>query len=51
MSSRWGLRRGLLSGLLNTTKGVPEVPAVGGLLADIQALFVLWASVSTSLQR
>ena len=51
MDSRWGLGRGLLSGLLNTTSGVPEVPAGGWLLADIRALFILWASVSTSLQN
>ena len=41
MDSRWGLGRGLLSGLLDTTKGVPEVPAEGWLLADIRALFIL----------
>ena len=45
MSLRWGLCRGLLSGLLNTTTGVPKAPA------KALALFTLWASVSTSLQR
>ena len=29
MSSRWGLRRGLLSGLLSTNTGVREVTAGG----------------------
>ena len=29
MDSRWGLGRGLLSGLLNTTSGMPEVPTGG----------------------
>ena len=29
MDSRWGLGRGLLSGLLNTTSGVFEAPAGG----------------------
>ena len=51
MSLRWGLCRGLLSRLLNTTSGVPEVPAGGWPLADALALFTLWASVSASLQR
>ena len=50
MSLRWGLCRGLLSGLLNTTSGVPEVPAGGWPLAEALALFTLWASVSASLQ-
>ena len=50
MDSRWGLGRALLSGLLNTTSGVLEVPAGGWPLAEILALFILWASVSTSLQ-
>ena len=50
MNLRWGLCRGLLSGLLNTTSGVLEVPAGGWPLAEILALFILWASVSTSQQ-
>ena len=50
MDSRWGLGRGLLSGLLNTTSGVLEVPAGGWPLVEILALFALWASVSTSLR-
>ena len=50
MDSRWGLGWGLLSGLLNTTSGVLEVPARGWPLAEILALFIRWASVSTSLQ-
>ena len=50
MDSRWGLGRGLLSGLVDTTSGVPEVPARGWPLAEVLALFTLWASVSTSLQ-
>ena len=41
---------GLLSGLLDTTSGVPEVPAGGWPLAKVLVLFILWASVSTSLQ-
>ena len=51
MSLRWGLCRGLLSGLLNTTSGVPEVPAGGWPPAEARALFTFWASVSASLQR
>ena len=51
MDSRWGLGRGLLSGLLNTTSGVPEAPAGGWPLVEVLALFTLWASVSTSLQN
>ena len=50
MSLRWGLCRGLLSGLLNTTSGVPEVPAGGWPLAEALDLFTLCASVSASLQ-
>ena len=50
MDSRWGLGWGLLSGLLDTTSGVLEVPAGGWPLTKILALFILWASVSTSLQ-
>ena len=50
MDSRWGLGWGLLSGLLNTTSGVPEAPVGGWLLTDVRDLFILWASVSTSLQ-
>ena len=46
---RWGLGWGLLSGLLDTASGVLEVPAGGWPLAEILALFILWASVSTSL--
>ena len=47
---RWGLGWGLLSGLLDTTSGVLEVPTGGWPLAKVLALFILWASVSTSLQ-
>ena len=50
VDSRWGLGWGLLSGLLDTTSGVLEVPAGGWPLAEILALFILWASVSTSLE-
>ena len=50
VDSRWGLGWGLLSWLLDTTSGVLEVPAVGWPLAEVLALFILWASVSTSLQ-
>ena len=50
MSLRWGLCLGLLSGLLNTTSGVPEPLAGGWPLAEALALFTLWASVSASLQ-
>ena len=46
----WGLGWGLLSRLLDTTSGVLEVPAGGWPLAEILALSILWASVSTSLQ-
>ena len=38
---RWGLRRGLLSGLLSTTSGVFDGPARGWLLAEVLALFTL----------
>ena len=38
---RWGLRRGLLSGLLSTTSGVFEAPAGGWLLTEVLALFTL----------
>ena len=48
---RWGLRRGLLSGLLSTTSGVFEAPAGGWLLAEVLALFTLWANVSVSLRK
>ena len=51
MNLRWGLCRGLLSVLLNTTSGVPEALAGGGPLAEALVLFTLWASVSASLQR
>ena len=47
----WGLARGLLSGLLNTTSGALEVLAGGWLPAKVLAHFTLWASVSASLQR
>ena len=50
MNLRWGLRRGLLSGLLNITSGALEVPAGGWPPAKVLALFTLWASVSASLQ-
>ena len=39
---RWGLRRGLLSGLLSTTSGVFEAPAGGWMLAEVLALFTLF---------
>jgi hypothetical protein len=51
MNLRWGLCRGLLSGLLNTTSGVSAAPAGGWPPAEALALFALWASVSVSLQR
>ena len=51
MDLRWGLRRGLLSGLLTTTSGALEVPAGGWPPAEDLALFNLWSSVSTSLQK
>ena len=51
MNLRWGLCRGLLSGLLNTTSGAPEVPTGGWPPAETLALFTLWVSVSTFLQR
>ena len=52
MDSRWGLRRGLLSGLLSTNTGVREVPAGGLLPVEALVLFAtLWASVSVSLWR
>ena len=45
MNTRWGLRLGLLSGLLSTTSGVPEVPAGGWPPVEALALFAtLWAS-------
>ena len=51
MNLRWGLCRGLLSRLLNTTNGAPEVRTGGWPPAETLALFTLWASVSTSLER
>ena len=51
MDLRWGLCRGLLSGLLTTTSCALEVSAGGWPPAEDLALFTLWASVSTSLQR
>ena len=51
MNLRWGLCRGLLSGLLNTTSGVPEAPAGGWPPVEVLALFILWANVFASLQR
>ena len=48
---RWGLCRGMPSGLLNTTSGVPEAPAGGWLLTEALALFTLWANVSASLKK
>ena len=51
MNLRWGLCRGLLSGLLSTTSGALEVPAGGWPPVDALALFTLWANVSASLQR
>ena len=50
MNLRWGLCRGLLSGLLNTTSGTLEAPAGGWPPAEALAPFTLWASVSASLQ-
>jgi len=47
---RWGLLRGLLSGLLTTTSGALEVPTGAWPPTEDLALFTLWASVSTSLQ-
>ena len=47
----WGLGRGLLSGLLDTTNDALEVPAGGWPPAKTLALFTLWASVSASLQK
>ena len=47
----WGLRWGLLFGLLSTTSGVVEAPAGGWLLAEVLALFTLWANVSVSLRK
>ena len=50
MNTRWGLRRGLLSGLLSTTSGVPELPTGGWPPVEALALFAtLWVSVSMSL--
>ena len=51
MNLRWGLCRGLPSGLLNTTSGVSEAPAEAWLLAEAFALFTLWANVFASLQK
>ena len=52
VSSRWGLHRGLLSGLLSTTNDVLKVPARGWPPVEALALFAtLWASVSMSLQE
>ena len=51
MDLRWGLRRGLLSGLLTTTSGALEVPAGGWPSTEDLALFTRWACVSTSLQK
>ena len=48
---RWGLCQGLLSGLLSTTSGDSEALAGGWPPAEALALFILWASVSTSLQK
>ena len=50
MDSRWGLKWGLMSGLLSTTSGILEVPAGGLSPVEALALFTaLWASVSMSL--
>ena len=38
---RWGLRRGLLSGLLTTTSGALEVPIGGWSPAEDLTLFTL----------
>ena len=50
VDSRWGRGGGLLSGLLDTTSGVLEVPTGGWPLAKVLALLILWASVSTCQQ-
>ena len=50
MNLRWGLRRGLLSGLLNTTSSALEAPTGGWPHAEALALFTFWAGVSVSLQ-
>ena len=39
VNARWGLHRGLLSGLLSTTSGILEVPAGGWLPVEALALF------------
>ena len=50
MNLHWGLRRGLLSGLLSTTSGVLELPTGGLSPVEALALFAtLWASISTSM--
>ena len=41
MNLRWGLCRGLLSGLLSTTSGALEVPTGGWPPAEALALFTL----------
>lgn len=51
MNLRRGLRRGMLSGLLSATSGVFEAPAGGWLLAEVLALFTLWANVSAFLRK
>ena len=49
MDSRWGLRWGLLSGLITTNAGVREALAGGSSPVEALALFAtLWASVSSS---
>ena len=48
---RWGLCRGLLSRLLNTTSGIFEAPTGGLLPAEAFTLFTLWSNVSASLQK
>ena len=50
MNAHWGLRWGLLSGLLSTTNGVLEVHTRGWPPVEALSLFAsLWASVSISM--
>ena len=51
MNLRWGLCRGLLSGLLSTTSGDSKALAGGWPPVEAFALFTLWANVSASLQK
>ena len=50
MDSRWGLKRGLSSGLITTNSGVRGVLSGGSSPIEALALFAtLWANVSVSL--